>query len=169
MRTNNIIRFLLSRKIVFEVLESEPVKRSAVESAERLGVDPRMVYKSIVLKRAERGKPIVVVIPGPASVDLKKVAALLGEKKLFMTTQSEAEKLTGMLSGGISPLGLLHKRFSFVVDASAVEAPAMILSGGERGLSVRLRGRDLIDLIQPAVGWVTAEGALMNESPDDGA
>ena len=56
MRTNNIIRFLLSRKIVFEVLESEPVKRSAVESAERLGVDPRMVYKSIVLKRAEREK-----------------------------------------------------------------------------------------------------------------
>ena len=83
MRTNNITRFLLSRKVAFEVLESEPIKRSAVELAERLGVDPWMVYKSIVLKRAERGKPIVVVIPGPASVDLKKVAALVRREKII--------------------------------------------------------------------------------------
>lgn len=157
MVKNNVTRFLTAKKIAFEAIESDPVKRSALESAEILGVDPFEVYKSIVVKRVDRGKPIVVVLPGPCTVDLKKVACLVGEKKIMLTTQTEAEKLTGLLTGGISPLALIAKGFQFVLDASIQFRERMIVSGGRRGLSIWMNGSDLISLLDPVVGDVVSD------------
>lgn len=157
MIKNNVTRFLTAKKINFEAIESDPIKRSALESAEILGVDSFEVYKSIVLKRVDKGKAIITVLPGPCTVDLKKVARLVGEKKIMLTTQAEAEKLTGLLSGGISPLALLEKGFQFVLDDSVRARERMILSGGQRGLSIRLRGADLIDLLKPIIGDVISD------------
>ena len=79
-----------------------------------------------------------MVIPGPNQVDLKAVATLLGEKKVYLPTEREAESLTGLQAGGISPLALLNKGFQVVLDASAREQAEIHVSGGQRGLNIRL-------------------------------
>lgn len=91
---------------------------------------------------------MLVLVPGDRSVDLKRLAAALGEKKLRAATQREAEALTGLPVGAISALALLHRRFTVYLDRSTerwAEA-GIYVSGGQRGLSVRLRPADLLAL-----------------------
>ena len=97
-----------------------------------------LVYKTIVVTREGRKKPILAVIPGPKEVDLKALAKSLNEKKVMLPTQREAERLTGLLAGGISPLALIHKGFEVVIDDSARSLEGIFISGGQRGLNIRL-------------------------------
>ena len=145
MITNNVTRLLDSRKIPYQSFELSPEKHSALETAQILGVDPQLVYKTIVVTRP-KGKPILAVIPGPNRVDLKLLAAALGEKKLILPTEREAEQLTGLQAGGISPLALLNKGFQVLVDASAQDKREIHISGGQRGLNIRLPVQSLLDL-----------------------
>ena len=134
---NNITRLLDSRKIAYQAFELPAEKLGAQETAELLQVDPSMVYKTIVVTRTA-GKPILAVIPGPNRVDLKLLASAVGEKKVSLPTEREAEALTGLQAGGISPLALISKGFQVVIDAAAKEIPEIHISGGQRGLNIRL-------------------------------
>lgn len=91
-------------------------------------------------------KTILAVVPATVEVSPKKLAVFLKEKKVSVTTQLEAEKLTGLLVGGISPLALINKGFQVVVDASALEHEFMLVSGGQRGVQIQLKAKDLIQL-----------------------
>jgi len=144
---NNVTRLLEQRKIKFQAFELPAEKLGARETARLLGVNPDLVYKSIVALRPVPGaKPVLAVIPGNRELDLKALAAFLGDKKASVPTQAEAEKLTGLQAGGISPLALLNKGFAILLDRSA-EAHAQIhVSGGQRGLNIRLQVSDLIKL-----------------------
>lgn len=142
---NNVIRLLESKKVKFEVFELPEEKLGALESARLLGVDPLLVYKSIVIVR-EKKKPLLCVIPGPNEVDLKSVAAVCGEKKVHVPTQKEAEELTGLLAGGISPLALINKGFTIYIDDTAKDLEAIHISGGQRGLNIKLPVKDLAAL-----------------------
>ena len=88
---NNITRLLESRKIAYQAYETPAEKLSALEVAQLLAVSPDVVYKTIVVTREKGKKPILAVIPGPATVDLKILAASLGEKKVSLPTEREAE------------------------------------------------------------------------------
>jgi Cys-tRNA(Pro)/Cys-tRNA(Cys) deacylase len=156
MIKNNVTRFLDSRKIVYETFELSAEKHSALESAEMIGAPPEIVYKTIVITRdgPKRGKPILCMVPAIAEVDLKKLAKSLDEKKLSLPTQREAEALTGLQSGGISPLALLNKGFQICLDESAKQHPQIHISGGQRGLNIRLKVDDLISLTNAK--WVSA-------------
>ena len=143
--SNNVTRLLDSKKIPYRAFELSAEKHSALETAHQLDVDPGLVYKTIVVSR-QRGKPILAVIPGPNRVDLKLLAATLGEKKLFLPTEREAEALTGLQAGGISPLALLNKGFQVVIDSSAETHPEIHVSGGQRGLNLRLPVKALAEL-----------------------
>src|SRR5688572_1307367 len=88
--TNNVTRFLDSRKIKYTAHELPPEKLGAVEAAQILKVPEAQVFKTIVIAR-EKGKPVLAVIPGDRSVDLKSLASFLGEKKMSLPTQREAE------------------------------------------------------------------------------
>jgi Cys-tRNA(Pro)/Cys-tRNA(Cys) deacylase len=145
MTANNVTRFLDSKKVLYKVFELPAEKRGALETAGLLGVDPELVYKTIVVVR-EKGKPILAVIPGPNRVDLKLLAAALGEKKLSLPTEREAEQLTGLQAGGISPLALLNKGFQVVIDSVSKTRPEVHVSGGQRGLNIRLPVKALADL-----------------------
>jgi Cys-tRNA(Pro)/Cys-tRNA(Cys) deacylase len=134
---NNVTRLLDSKKIPYQAFELPAEKRGALETAHLLGVDPELVYKTIVVTRP-KGKPVLAVIPGPNRVDLKLLAAALGEKKLSLPTEREAEELTGLQAGGISPLALLNKGFQVVLDSAAETRPEVHVSGGQRGLNLRL-------------------------------
>lgn len=144
--SNNVTRLLDSRKIAYEAKELSAEKHSALETAEALQVPAETVYKTIVVKR-EKGKPILAVVPGPNRVDLKLVAAAVGEKKVSLTTQAEAEQLTGLLTGGISPLALIHKGFQVIIDAAAQQHGKIHVSGGQRGLTILLPVADLAKLV----------------------
>ncbi len=153
--TNNVTRLLLARKIAFTPIELPAEKISALDTARMLNVSPETVFKTIVVVRPKPGKPVLAVIPATTEVDLKKVSAVLGEKKVSVPTQKEAEQLTGLQAGGISALALLNKGFQVLLDGSALELPEMQVSGGQRGLQIRLAPKAFIDLTRAKTGDIT--------------
>ena len=154
--TNNVTRFLDSRRVAYTVHELPAEKLGAAEAARYLGVPPEQVFKTIVILR-EKKKPALAVIPGSRVVDLKRLAAFLGEKKVSLPTEREAEQLTGLQAGGISPLALLNKGFQTVIDAAAQELDQIYISGGQRGLNLRLSAADLAKLVNAKFGNISRE------------
>lgn len=152
---NNVTRFLESRKIPYTALNLPVEKRSALETAENLGVDPLIVYKTLVVQR-ENGKPILAVVPGPFTLNLKVLAVELGEKKVHFPTEREAERLTGLQVGGISPLALLTRGFTIILDSSAQNLDEFIISGGRRGLFIRMRVHDFVTITQAQITSITS-------------
>lgn len=143
---NNVTRFLDSRKVSYTAFETPPEKLGALEVAHLLDVEPASVFKTIVVTREKPRKPLLVVVPGTSSVDLKLLASALGEKKVHLPTEREAEDLTGLQAGGISPLALINKGFQVVIDSSAQDFPQIHVSGGQRGINIRLAPADLAKL-----------------------
>jgi Cys-tRNA(Pro)/Cys-tRNA(Cys) deacylase len=143
---NNVTRLLDSKKVPYHAFELSVEKHGAIETARLLGVDPELVYKTIVVTRPGPGKPILAVIPGPNRVDLKLLAGALGEKKLGLPTEREAEELTGLQAGGISPLALINKGFQVVIERAAQNLSEIHVSGGQRGLNIRLPVKALVEL-----------------------
>jgi Cys-tRNA(Pro)/Cys-tRNA(Cys) deacylase len=142
--TNNVTRLLDAKKVAYQVIETPAEKLSAVETAEYLHVPPSLVFKTIVLLREKKGKPILAVVPGDQRVDLKMVADHIGEKKVATATEQEAEHLTGLKVGGISALALLNRGFVVLLDDSAANFKEIIISGGLRGLKIRMGVEDYI-------------------------
>jgi Cys-tRNA(Pro)/Cys-tRNA(Cys) deacylase len=130
-------------------------KLSALETARLLDVEPDSVFKTIVVTREKPKKPLLVVVPGTSNVDLKLLASALGEKKVYLPTEREAEQLTGLQAGGISPLALINKGFQVVIDSSAQQYSEIHISGGQRGLNIRLPVSDLVKLTNARVALVS--------------
>jgi Cys-tRNA(Pro)/Cys-tRNA(Cys) deacylase len=143
--TNNFTRLLDSKHIAYTAFELPEEKLGAVETAEFLGVPTEIVFKTIVVVHPPR-KPLLCVVPGDSVVDLKTVAALCGEKKVAIPTQNEAEHLTGLQAGGISPLALINKGFTTYIDSRAQDFSEIHISGGQRGLNLKIRPADLAKL-----------------------
>ncbi len=144
---NNVTRLLDAQKIPYETVQLDTSEKlSAVEVAARMGVPAEQVFKTIVIIREGRGKPILAVIPGPLEVDLKAVAEAVGEKKVSLPTQRGAESLTGLQAGGISALALINQGFEVLLDEFAEAFEEIYVSGGQRGLDVRLAVADFIRL-----------------------
>lgn len=155
MKTNNITRLLEARKIPFLAYELPEEKLGALETARLLNVPPEQVFKTIVIKREGKGKPILAVVPGDSEVDLKALAKVVGEKKLFLASEREAEALTGLLTGGISPLALINRGFQVIVDQSASTFDSVHISGGQRGLNIRLPASDLLKLVNARLAEIS--------------
>jgi Cys-tRNA(Pro)/Cys-tRNA(Cys) deacylase len=154
---NNVTRFLDSRKVAYHAYETPAEKLGATETARFLNVPVDVVYKTIVVTREKPKKPLLAVVPGSSNVELKLLAAALGEKKVHLPTEREAEELTGMQAGGISPLALINKGFQVVIDSSAKEHAEIHISGGQRGLNLRLGVNDLIKLTNARVASICQE------------
>ena len=149
---NNVIRMLEQRGIADQaLLLPDDEKRSALETAAALAVPPDQVFKTIVRTRPGKGKTVLGAVPGPGEVDIKAAATALSEKKLALPTQAEAESLTGLLSGGISALALFDKGFETLLDEFAEAFDDIIVSGGRRGLCIRIAVADFIRLTGAAL------------------
>jgi Cys-tRNA(Pro)/Cys-tRNA(Cys) deacylase len=155
--TNNITRLLDSRKIAYTAFELEAEKLGAIETAHRLGVPVEQVFKTIVIVREKPARPILAVIPGDGQADLKAIAAVVNEKKVHLPTQREAEQLTGLQAGGISPLALINKGFQVLIDQTASNFEQIHISGGQRGLNIRLPTQALIDLTHARLAKISAQ------------
>ncbi|MFE4369975.1 Cys-tRNA(Pro) deacylase [Streptomyces sp. NPDC056835] len=118
------------------------------EAAEALGVSPDRVFKTLVAD--VDGELTVAVVPVAGSLDLKALAAAVGGKRASMADPVTAERTTGYVRGGISPLGQ-RKRLRTVVDASAEAHVTICVSAGRRGLEVELSPADLASLTSAVV------------------
>lgn len=152
---NNVTRLLDSHKITYTAYELSPEKRGAQETARLLSADPASIFKTIVVLREKPKKPLLVLVSGDSVVDLKLLASALGEKKVHLPTEKEAEQITSLQAGGISPLALLNKGFHVVIDSSAQDFEQIHVSGGQRGLNIKLPVADLINLTNARVESVS--------------
>ena len=112
-----------------------------LEAAQAMGVESGRVFKTLVAD--VDGTLAVGVVPVAAQLDLKALAAAVGGKKAAMADPAAAERATGYVTGGISPLGQ-RRRLRVVVDSSALEFPTVFCSGGRRGLEIELAPGDLV-------------------------
>ncbi|MCK1821869.1 Cys-tRNA(Pro) deacylase [Streptomyces sp. XM83C] len=113
------------------------------EAAEAMGVSPERVFKTLVAD--VDGALTVAVVPVAGSLDLKALAAAVGGKRAAMADPVLAERTTGYVRGGISPLGQ-RKKLPTVLDASAMSHATICVSAGRRGLEVELSPTDLAKL-----------------------
>ncbi|MDQ1323183.1 MAG: Cys-tRNA(Pro)/Cys-tRNA(Cys) deacylase [Chloroflexota bacterium] len=127
----------------------------ALEAVEALGIDAARVFKTIVV--AVDGRLGLAVVPADTEVDLKAVADALGGRKAVVAPPAEAEKATGYVLGGISPLGT-RRPLPTVVDASAESWPTIHVSAGRRGLEIELAVADLVALVGASVAPVARRG-----------
>lgn len=155
MKTNNVTRLLDSRKIPYTVFELPEEKLGAVETARILAVPLDQVFKTIVVVREVKGKPILALVPGDKEVELKALAKAVGEKKLHLPSEREAENLTGLEAGGISPLALINRGFQVILDESANNFLEVHISAGQRGLNLRLPVVDLIKLVNARLAVIS--------------
>lgn len=146
----NSMRLLDSLQISYTCTEYDPKGEfhSADEAAQLLGVSPERVYKTLVVLRESphKGKPILVMVPSHRELDLKSLARGLGEKKVRMATQKEAESLTGLQVGGISALALLNRGFDICIDEEVELLDRIHISAGKRGIDLELGVQDLLSV-----------------------
>jgi Cys-tRNA(Pro)/Cys-tRNA(Cys) deacylase len=115
------------------------------EAAEAMNVSPDRVFKTLVAE--VDGELTVAVVPVAGSLDLKALAAAVGGKRATMADPAAAERTTGYVRGGISPLGQ-RKKLRTVLDSSASAHPTICVSAGRRGLEVELSPNDLAKLTE---------------------
>lgn len=140
-------KLLKANKIDFSIHEYEHdanAKSFGLEAAEKLNLRVEEVFKTLLV--TDEKNYFVAILPVHHQLNLKKVAQAVGAKKLKMSDPKEAERLTGYLVGGISPVGQ-KKRLKTVIDQSAVQLEKLYVSGGKRGLDIGLKPQDLAKVL----------------------
>lgn len=126
---------------VIRAYEHDPSAESyGLEAAQALGVQAARVYKTLLVRASGLA---VGIVPVDHQLDLKAIAAALGEKKVAMADPAEAERSSGYVVGGISPIGQ-RKALPTVLDESAMAFETVLVSGGKRGLDIELSPTDLV-------------------------
>ena len=127
----------------------------ALEAVAALGFDPSRVFKTIVVS-VDRQLGLAIV-PADTEVDLKAVAGALGGRRADIAAPTEAERATGYVLGGISPLGT-RRALPTVIDASAADWPTVHVSAGRRGLELELAAADLVRLTRGTSARIARRG-----------
>lgn len=126
-----------------------------LEAAEALGVPPERVFKTLLARVDDR--LAVAVVPVDGQLDLKALARALDGSKAVMADPAAAERATGYVVGGISPVG--QKRpHPTVVDSSALDHPTVFVSGGRRGLDLELPPADLVQITEAITDQIGRQG-----------
>lgn len=151
----NALRKLDQKKIPYETYTYEVTDElDGVTVANKIEKPYAQVFKTLVL----RGKLnyYVAVIPVAATLDLKSMSKVVGEKKLELLPVNNLEKLTGYIRGGCSPVGM-KKLFPTVIDSSAEQFEEIIVSAGQRGIQMQVPLQSLVNLIHAKVSPITHE------------
>ena len=150
-------KLLKANKIDFSIHEYEHdanAKSFGLEAAEKLNLRVEEVFKTLLV--TDEKNYFVAILPVHHQLNLKKVAQAVGAKKLKMSDPKDAERLTGYLVGGISPVGQ-KKRLKTVIDQSAVQLEKLYVSGGKRGLDIGLKPQELAKVLSATFADVLDE------------
>ena len=142
------IALLRKKKVAHAVYEYEhdPSAESyGLEAAEKLGIDPARMFKTLVVK-LDKGTLAVGIVPVSSLLNLKRMAKACSAKKAAMAQPAEVERATGYVLGGVSPLGQ-KKRLPTVIDETAENFETVYVSAGKRGMDVELAPADLVGLL----------------------
>lgn len=156
VQKTNAMRELDHAGIAYEVREFEEpdVSRGVgIRIAEQLGEDPDSSLKTLVCV-APSGDHVVCCIPVACEVDLKKAAAAAGEKSLSLMPTKDLEAVTGYVRGGCTPVGM-KKTFPTIIDETAQLYDEVGISGGRRGLSIRLNPEELVSFLGAKLADIT--------------
>ena len=144
-RATPAVRAVERAGIAFQLLEYDydpSADEIGLQAAQALGRRPSTVFKTLVVT-LDSGELICAIIPSDARLNLKAIASAAGAKKAELSEPRRAERTTGYVVGGISPLGQ-RKRLRTFLDASAPPLDEIVVNGGRRGLQIVLRPADLI-------------------------
>jgi Cys-tRNA(Pro)/Cys-tRNA(Cys) deacylase len=149
----NSMRLLEQLKVAYTVRDFPDTIHSADGVAAYFGLPRDCVYKTLVVLPVDKTpvRPMLVMVAGSRELDLKKVAQATEHKKVQMAARKEAERLTGLQTGGISALALLRKNFVVYLDRPALELERILVSAGKRGVNLELPVSDLIRVTQAKV------------------
>ena len=139
------------RFVVHEYAHDPRAESYGLEAADALGVVPERVLKTLLA--AVDGRLVVAIVPVVAQLDLKALAAAAGGRRAELAKAADAERATGYVVGGISPLGQ-RKRLPTFVDASAEAFATVHVSAGRRGLEIELAPADLVALTAATVAAI---------------
>ena len=151
----NSMRVLDSEGVSYDVLDFPDSIHTAQDVAQYVGVTASEVYKTLVLMTAKR-TPLLIMVPADHDLQVKRLAQVIGDKKLRMATHKEAEAVTGLKVGGISSLALRHRRFPIYIAHTATDLDHLLVSAGQRGVNLRLKVADLMRVTGAIAVDVTA-------------
>lgn len=134
------------------------------DAAAALGVDPRRIHKTLVA--AVDGRLIVAIVPVAGELDLKALADAVGGRRAAMADVPVAERATGYVRGGISPLGQ-RRSLPTVVDGAALGWPTIYVSAGRRGLQLEIAPDDLVRLTGARVAVIARGGGDASHGTDE--
>lgn len=143
----NSMRLLDAQSIRYEVHYYDKSIRDARLVAAAVGFEVDEVFKTLVAVAPAAKKPVLVMLPANTTLNLKRLAKALGEKKMALAAHADAEKLTGLEVGGISALALMGKKWAVYLDSRAAALDHIVISAGQRGLQLRLETGALIKLL----------------------
>ncbi|MNX97838.1 Cys-tRNA(Pro)/Cys-tRNA(Cys) deacylase YbaK [compost metagenome] len=146
MAKTNAARILNNLHVTYNLktYEVKDEHQSATNVAETLGIEPELIYKTLVLT-GQKDPYIVAVIPGNAQVDLKKLAHISGNKKCEMLPMKDLQHVTGYIRGGCSPIGMKKSFPTYLEELSSLENK-IIISAGKKGLQIEINPHDLISV-----------------------
>ncbi len=142
MKKTKAIELLDKAGTPYELRSFEASEFTAEEAAEKMGLPPGDIWKTLVA-RGERRGVVMAIVPGPRSLSLRKLAQAIGDKRAEMVDVSELMRLTGFLKGGVSPLGG-RREYPIYIDATIREHARVSISAGQRGLQILIAPDDLI-------------------------
>lgn len=152
----NAMRLLDKHRVPYTTFTYPETVHSADEVAPLLGVAARSVFKTLVTQ-ADGDRHLLIMVPGDRELNPRLAAQAVHAKHLQMVPQREAERLTGLKVGGISPLALLDKPFEVYLDTSGAHLEELFINGGQRGINLRLRVADLLRITCAQVIIATTE------------
>jgi len=138
---------------IHEYERGEDLRDFGREAAEQLGLDHDQVFKTLVV--VADGELVVAVVPVSCQLSMKRIAAAAGAKKAVMCEPARAERSSGYIVGGISPIGQ-RKPLRTIIDESAELFDVVYVSGGRRGLDIGLAPSDLVTVLGAVVAPITA-------------
>ncbi len=150
--------FLKAKKLAFDLLEYAHDPRAeayGLEAAEKLGLDPGGVFKTLVVTDGAKAHALALV-PVARKLGLPLAARALGWKRAEMGDKTDAQRLTGYVLGGISPFGT-KRPLAVVADATLLLSEKVCVSGGRRGLEIRIAPADLVAALNAVVAPIAVD------------
>ena len=163
IRKLNSMRLLEAQSVEYETFSYDEAIQDGVGAAQAMGLPPSQMYKTLVVQIKDN-QHALVMIASDRTLDLKRFARSIGQKKASMTTKRGAEAVTGLKTGGIGALALAHKRWGVYLDKAAEQHEAILVNGGQRGVNLKVKVADLVRVLNAKVIEVTEAAAGTPES-----